>query len=89
MTPAQNDRYDKRCKELWGELHQVVVKHMKANEDIDFILAMGALTAEMVHIIHFSLLEDDQLKFLEQYCASMRKGLKQTQAVEKLKALAR
>ena len=89
MTPTteQKERYDRVCRQMWGELNEVVVKYMKANEDIDAMLALGALTAELVYVIHRSFEGDDQMKLLEQYCASMRLGLKQTQTVAALKAV--
>ena len=87
MTPEQNERYDKRCRECWAELNQIIVKYMRADEDIDVVLALGALTAELVYVIHNSFDGDDRQKFFEHYVSKMRGGLKQMKTVEDLKKM--
>jgi hypothetical protein len=88
-------KYGKECRALVAEMDPIVKKYIVANtgaggDDLLAVnIALGALTMEMVHVIYKSYAENDRQTILESWSAQMKTGLKATDTVEKLKALAK
>ena len=85
MTPDDRKLYEEKCRELWKELDQVIVKHVQPDDFFDIAVALGALVAAMAYVINNNFDGDTRQLAADVYFKKLRTSLKMMQRVEDLR----